>query len=387
MHFNPQNDPLIDTTEDAADLTPPRRVFWISPAPDSDPHDEVARAEVLWRPVEAERPDWELWLPEDVLEEPLSISPEQAFLHVSPGDAQQGLRIQQLRMLLDQHRSEPIQELYAFGVWPAVLWPMVPFGGPAMRLHLHVRPGDCLQFERYKWLKPLWQQVLRSADTLWCSSEGQRAYLRKLCGRTASLVPLGSGVDPSDWVAREPVQTQERIVLAEAPGGEDSGPGLATLQRATEALREALSLRLWIAERERPSQDMAEALEKASVYVYLPDPARPWDDVPASMLAALESGTPTIVLSEETPDIITEGQSGWVVHPEDHSGLVRALRAALSGSDYARSLAEGGQAVVRWALEPAARQRRWREAMHCVGGPGGQLLNTLLPLPGVQVLN
>lgn len=79
--------------------------------------------------------------------------------------------------------------------------------------------------------------------------------------------------------------------------------------------------------------------------------------VPSKLLSIFAAGRPAIVLAEPdsaTADLVREVGAGWVVPPEDPSGLADALGEALADRD---RLEARGRAARAWALENASIER------------------------------
>jgi glycosyltransferase involved in cell wall biosynthesis len=68
------------------------------------------------------------------------------------------------------------------------------------------------------------------------------------------------------------------------------------------------------------------------------------EGLPRTVPQALLSGTPVVAHDVDgTPEVVIDGETGWLVHPGDHDALQRAIIGALSNPTEARRMAEVGR--------------------------------------------
>lgn len=92
------------------------------------------------------------------------------------------------------------------------------------------------------------------------------------------------------------------------------------------------------------SQDaVAQALKESDLFV-LPSFA---EGVPVVLMEAMAAGVPVLTTQiAGIPELVTQGQSGWLVPPGDEAALAQAMTEALDHPELRQSLGEAGRARV-----------------------------------------
>jgi len=71
-----------------------------------------------------------------------------------------------------------------------------------------------------------------------------------------------------------------------------------------------------------------------------------WEGLPLSLVLAMGAGLPVVATAVAgIPEVVTDGQTGWLVPPRDAAALVRALAAVFGDREHATSV---GAAAKRW---------------------------------------
>ncbi len=245
------------------------------------------------------------------------------------------------------------------------------------------RPGGVER--RFRWLKAPLQIVLgrltaRAADLVLAPSAATAAELRRDYGVSdAAVVPNVTGG------------------LAVQPGSPDMGEppgyllfvGRLRIRKGVEVLLEALrekhpKARLLIAgdgeHREALERKTAElGLGQTVTFLGRCDAGRvrgllrgaaalvvpsTYEGMPLVVLEAMESGVPVVASRVSgIPEVVEDGRTGWLVAPEDPSGLARALAEVLNDPDEARRRGEAGRQRVDERFRPAHAVAAWKLAV------------------------
>jgi glycosyltransferase involved in cell wall biosynthesis len=89
-----------------------------------------------------------------------------------------------------------------------------------------------------------------------------------------------------------------------------------------------------------------------------------YEGMPLVVLEAMEAGLPVIASRVSgIPEVVADGQTGWLVPPEDPERLAGALAAALADPDEARRRGEAGRRRVEDEFRPARAAALWRQAV------------------------
>jgi glycosyltransferase involved in cell wall biosynthesis len=98
-----------------------------------------------------------------------------------------------------------------------------------------------------------------------------------------------------------------------------------------------------------------------------------YEGMPLVVLEAMEAGVPVIASRVSgIPEVVADGETGWLVPPEDPERLAAALEAALADPDEARRRGEAGRGRVEGEFRPAHAAARWRAAVFGESGEGGE---------------
>ena len=216
------------------------------------------------------------------------------------------------------------------------------------------------------------------------------------------LVVIPNGVDISRFdraipVARTSISVPEDAVLALYVGRLDPQKGLTTLLDAAGTvarecptwhlalvgdgpLREELTARTeiaglagladrihWLGRR-----DDVPGLLRAAEYLVLPSL---WEGMPNVVLEAMAAGLPVVgTRVEGTEDLVTPGQTGWLVPPGQSGPLADALLEAATGPDRRRTFGRAGRARVEAEFTPEAvvssYERLWAGILGLEGSSG-----------------
>ncbi|MFL6194051.1 MAG: glycosyltransferase family 4 protein [Thermoanaerobaculia bacterium] len=96
-----------------------------------------------------------------------------------------------------------------------------------------------------------------------------------------------------------------------------------------------------------------------------------YEGMPLVVLEALEAGVPVVASRVSgIPEVVVDGEAGWLVPPEEPEALAAALEEVLSDPTEARRRGEAGRKRVDAFYRPAVAARLWRAALEDgVGGP------------------
>ncbi|HEX9732805.1 MAG TPA: glycosyltransferase family 4 protein [Thermoanaerobaculia bacterium] len=134
-----------------------------------------------------------------------------------------------------------------------------------------------------------------------------------------------------------------------------SGEQEASLRRRTHELGLAGAVRLLgrcDASRVRRLLSGARCLVVPSIY----------EGMPLVILEAMAESVPVVASAVSgIPEVVVDGETGWLVPPEDPPRLASALREALDDAAEARRRGEAGRRRVTETFTPRAAARRWVE--------------------------
>lgn len=88
-----------------------------------------------------------------------------------------------------------------------------------------------------------------------------------------------------------------------------------------------------------------------------------YEGMPLVVLEAMEAGLPIVASAVSgIPEVVVDGETGWLVPPEDPRALAKALRAAWD-SEEARTRGAAGSARVEERFRPRHAAARWDEVV------------------------
>jgi glycosyltransferase involved in cell wall biosynthesis len=236
---------------------------------------------------------------------------------------------------------------------------------------------------RFRWLKAPFQILLglitvRAADLVLAPSEATAAELRRdyRAGEVAVIPNVTGG-------------------LAFAPAGEAEGPpgyllfvGRLRIRKGVEVLLEALrgvpSAVLRIAGNGEHRSALERAVESLGIgdrvaFLGTRDAAQVrallrgaaalvvpsiYEGMPLVVLEAMEAGVPVVASAVSgIPEVVVDGETGWLVPPEDPEALARALEEVLADPSEARRRGEAGRRRAAERYRPAVAAASWRAAI------------------------
>jgi glycosyltransferase involved in cell wall biosynthesis len=245
------------------------------------------------------------------------------------------------------------------------------------------RPGGVET--RFRWLKAPFQILLglitvRAADLVLAPSEATAAELRRdyrvgevgvIPNVTGGLkiAPAGEVEGPPGYllfVGRLRIRKGVEVLLEalrelrrEIPGAAlriaGDGEHRTALERAAAALGPAVAfLGNRDASQVRTLLRGAAALVVPSIY----------EGMPLVVLEAMEAGVPVVASAVSgIPEVVVDGETGWLVPPEEPEALARALREVLTDPEEARRRGEAGRRRVAERYRPAVAAASWRAAI------------------------
>ena len=245
------------------------------------------------------------------------------------------------------------------------------------------RPGGVET--RFRWLKAPFQILLglitvRAADLVLAPSEATAAELRRdyrvgevgvIPNVTGGLeiAPAGEVEGPPGYllfVGRLRIRKGVEVLLEalrelrlEIPGAvlriAGDGEHRAALERAAAALGPAVAfLGTRDASQVRTLLRCAAALVVPSIY----------EGMPLVVLEAMEAGVPVVASAVSgIPEVVVDGETGWLVPPEDPEALAHALEEVLTDPEEARRRGEAGRRRVAERYRPAVAAASWRAAI------------------------
>jgi glycosyltransferase involved in cell wall biosynthesis len=97
-----------------------------------------------------------------------------------------------------------------------------------------------------------------------------------------------------------------------------------------------------------------------------------YEGMPLVVLEAMEAAVPVVASRVAgIPEVVEDGRTGWLVPPEDPSGLAGALAAVLSDPAAARRRGAAGRQRLDEHFRPVQAARCWRRAVLGAGPDGG----------------
>ena|GEM_PF-413787 len=94
-----------------------------------------------------------------------------------------------------------------------------------------------------------------------------------------------------------------------------------------------------------------------------------YEGMPLVVLEAMAAGVPVVASAVSgIPEVVVDGETGWLVPPEDPRALGRALEDVLARPREARRRGEAGRRRVDERFRPAMAAARWREAVLASSG-------------------
>lgn len=93
-----------------------------------------------------------------------------------------------------------------------------------------------------------------------------------------------------------------------------------------------------------------------------------YEGMPLVVLEAMAAGVPVVASAVSgIPEVVVDGETGWLVPPEDPKALAVALDEVLMGPAEARRRGEAGRRRVDERFRPSVAAARWREIVR-IGG-------------------
>lgn len=234
---------------------------------------------------------------------------------------------------------------------------------------------------RFRWLKAPFQILLglitvRAADLVLAPSAATAAELRRdyRAGEVGVIPNVTGGLEIAPagevegapgyllFVGRLRIRKGVEVLLAalrEIPGARlriaGDGEHRAALERAAADLGPAVAfLGTRNAAQVRTLLRGAAALVVPSIY----------EGMPLVVLEAMEAGVPVVASAVSgIPEVVVDGETGWLVPPEDPEALARALEEVLADPEEARRRGEAGRRRVAERYRPAVAAASWRAAI------------------------
>lgn len=89
-----------------------------------------------------------------------------------------------------------------------------------------------------------------------------------------------------------------------------------------------------------------------------------YEGMPLVVLEAMESGVPVVASRVSgIPEVVVDGETGWLVPPEDPEALARTLEAVLTDREEARRRGAAGRGRVEERYRPVHAAAAWRAAV------------------------
>ncbi|HEY4591394.1 MAG TPA: glycosyltransferase family 4 protein, partial [Thermoanaerobaculia bacterium] len=89
-----------------------------------------------------------------------------------------------------------------------------------------------------------------------------------------------------------------------------------------------------------------------------------YEGMPLVVLEAMAAGVPVVASAVSgIPEVVVDGETGWLVPPEDPEALARALAEVLADPGEARRRGEAGRRRVAERYRPAVAAASWRAAI------------------------
>jgi glycosyltransferase involved in cell wall biosynthesis len=94
-----------------------------------------------------------------------------------------------------------------------------------------------------------------------------------------------------------------------------------------------------------------------------------YEGMPLVVLEAMERGVPVVASAVSgIPEVVVDGETGWLVPPEDPEALAGALAEVLDGPPEARRRGEAGRRRIEERYRPALAAASWRAAVERKAG-------------------
>lgn len=265
--------------------------------------------------------------------------------------------------------------------------------GPRCRHVLSVHAGDVFLLERLPFAAPLARFVLGSCQAVFADGSEVRERLLRLAGPNPSVAvrvqPMG--IDLAQFHAPEPAphspfpdgylvfvgrlveKKGARFLLQALPAVLSRHPGLGLAVIGAGPEEEMLRRRaadLGILERvcflgRRSHQEVRRYLAhcRAAVVPSVVDARGEADGMPTVVLEAMAAGARVVGSRiDGIPDLIEDGQNGWLAAPGSPSDLARAILAALADPAPSPRAAAARQRAAEHDWQKVAE--RYREALH-----------------------
>ena len=89
-----------------------------------------------------------------------------------------------------------------------------------------------------------------------------------------------------------------------------------------------------------------------------------YEGMPLVVLEAMEAGVPVVASRVSgIPEVVVDGETGWLVPPEDPEALARALERVLTDPEEARRRGGAGRARIEERYRPVHAAMAWRAAV------------------------
>ncbi len=136
---------------------------------------------------------------------------------------------------------------------------------------------------------------------------------------------------------------------------------------ALERLSERLGLGTGVHWAGRCSRSETARLRRRAAALVVPST---YEGMPLVVLEAMGDGVPVIASAVSgIPEVVVDGETGWLVPPERSAALAGALIEAMSDPDAARLRGEAGRQRLEQRFRPHHAARHWFEALGSVGFP------------------
>ena len=136
---------------------------------------------------------------------------------------------------------------------------------------------------------------------------------------------------------------------------------------ALEAMCEGLGLGACVRWAGRCSRAEAARLRRRATALIVPST---YEGMPLVVLEAMSDGVPVIASAVSgIPEVVVDGETGWLVPPERSAALAAALIEAISDPEEARVRGEAGRQRLDQRFRPHHAAREWFEAVGSVGLP------------------
>lgn len=252
------------------------------------------------------------------------------------------------------------------------------------------RPGDVER--RFRWGKAPLQILLgrltaACADLVLAPSAATAEELRRdyrldgLSGDDLEVVPNVTGGLPAEraqpaggqagyllFVGRLRIRKGVETLLAALPALLGSHPsarlriaGDGEHRAALEATAAALGLGAEAAFLGRCDAARVKGLLAEAAALVVPST---YEGMPLVVLEAMEAGLPVVASAVSgIPEVVVDGETGWLVPPEDPERLAAALAEVLARPEEARRRGEAGRRRVDERFRPPAAAQRWLAAV------------------------